>query len=322
MRSVLKTVLWIALAVAVWPAWAQPYPAKPLRLVVTFAPGGSSDVLARGVAKYMGEGLGQQIVVENRPGAGGRIGAEAAAKAAPDGYTLLFGTIGTHGVGPALYRNLPFDPMKDFAPVGMLHKLPNLLVVNPSLGVGSLSELIALAKSQPGRLTFASAGPGSVSHLAGELFKVSAGIDIVHVPYKGGGAAIPDLLSGQVSMMLETIPNALPHVRSGKLRALAVTTPGRSQVAPDVPTMAESGLPGFDVSSWTGLFAPAGTPAAIVSRLNSETLRIARDAAYRESMKGLGTDAVSSSPEELAAFVQAEIAKWQRVAQAAGVKPE
>jgi tripartite-type tricarboxylate transporter receptor subunit TctC len=302
-------------------AWAQPYPAKPVRLIVTFAAGGSSDVLARSVGKFVGDGLGQQVVVENRPGAGGRIGAEAVAKAPADGYTLLFGTIGTHGVGPALFRNLPFDPVKDFAAIGMLHKLPNLLVAHPSLRVSSVAELIALAKAQPGRLTFASAGSGSVSHLAGELFKVTAGIDMVHVPYKGGGAAVPDLLSGTVSMMFETIPNAIPHARSGKLRAIAVTTPGRSQIAPEVPTVADS-LPGFDVSSWTGLFAPAGTPRAVIERLNAETVRISRDPAYLEAMKAIGTDAVSSTPGELAAFVREEIAKWQRVAQAAGVKPE
>ena len=302
-------------------AVAQPYPAKPVRLIVTFAPGGSSDVLARSVGKFVGEGLGQQVVIENRPGAGGRIGAEAVAKAPADGYTLLFGTIGTHGVGPALFRNLPFDPVKDFAAIGLLHKLPNLLVVHPSLAVGSVAELIALAKTQPGRLTFASAGSGSVSHLAGELFKVTAGVDILHVPYKGGGAAVPDLLSGSVSMMFETIPNAIPHARSGKLRAIAVTTATRSQIAPEIPTIAES-LVGYEVSSWTGLFAPAGTPQAVVARLNAETVRIARDPAYLEVMKGMGTDAVSSTPGELAAFVREEIAKWQRVAQAAGVKPE
>jgi tripartite-type tricarboxylate transporter receptor subunit TctC len=302
-------------------AVAQPYPAKPVRLIVTFAPGGSSDVLARSVGKFVGEGLGQQVVIENRPGAGGRIGAEAVAKAPADGYTLLFGTIGTHGVGPALFRNLPFDPVKDFAAIGLLHKLPNLLVVHPSLGVGSVAELIALAKTQPGRLTFASAGSGSVSHLAGELFKVTAGVDILHVPYKGGGAAVPDLLSGSVSMMFETIPNAIPHARSGKLRAIAVTTATRSQIAPEIPTIAES-LVGYEVSSWTGLFAPSGTPQAVLARLNAETLRIAREPAYLEVMKGMGTDAVSSTPGELAAFVREEIAKWQRVAQAAGIKPE
>src|SRR3989440_9485037 len=256
-------------------------------MIVTFAPGGSSDVLARGVARYLGEGLGQQIVIDNRPGAGGRIGAEVAARSAGDGYTLLFGTIGTHGVGPALYRNLPFDPLKDFASVGMLHKLPNLLVVTPGLGVGSVAELIALAKSQPGKLTFASAGSGSISHLAGELFGSSTGVELVHVPYKGGGAALPDLLSGQVSMMLETIPNVLPHARSGKLRALAVTTAVRSASAPDVPTLAESGLPGYEVASWTALFAPAGTPRAVITRLNGELLRMAGDASYRDAMRAL-----------------------------------
>jgi tripartite-type tricarboxylate transporter receptor subunit TctC len=317
----------LRVAVAAWcllaafGAGAQAYPAKPVRMIVTFAAGGSSDVLARAVGKFVGDGLGQQVVVENRPGAGGRIGAEAAAKAPADGYTLLFGTIGTHGVGPALFRNLPFDPIRDFAPIGLLHKLPNLLVVHPSVGVSSVRELISLAKAQPGKLTFASAGAGTVSHLSAELFKSVAGVDIVHVPYKGGGAAVPDVLAGTVSMMFETIPTASPHARSGKLRALAVTTATRSQFAPDVPPVADA-LPGYEVSSWTGLFAPAGTPPAIVARLNSETVRITRDPAYLEAMKTIGTDAVSSTPAELAAFVREEIAKWQRVAQAAGVKPE
>jgi tripartite-type tricarboxylate transporter receptor subunit TctC len=317
----------LRVAVAAWcllaafGAGAQAYPAKPVRMIVTFAAGGSSDVLARAVGKFVGDGLGQQVVVENRPGAGGRIGAEAAAKAPADGYTLLFGTIGTHGVGPALFRNLPFDPIRDFAPIGLLHKLPNLLVVHPSVGVSSVRELISLAKAQPGKLTFASAGAGTVSHLSAELFKSVAGVDIVHVPYKGGGAAVPDVLAGTVSMMFETIPTAIPHARSGKLRALAVTTATRSQFAPDVPPVADA-LPGYEVSSWTGLFAPAGTPPAIVARLNSETVRITRDPAYLEAMKTIGTDAVSSTPAELAAFVREEIAKWQRVAQAAGVKPE
>ena len=229
------------------------YPERPITMVVTFAAGGSSDVLARAVADAMSRGLGQQVAVDNRPGAGGHIGAEAVARATPDGYTILFGTNGTLGIGPALYKNLRYDPLHDLAPVGLLHKLPLLLIVNPSIPAKTLAELIDYTRNNPGKLSFASAGVGSVSHLAGELFKEEAKIDILHVPYKGGGAAVPDLLSGRVSMMLETIPNALPLARSGQMRAIGVTTKERSSSAPDMPTLAESGLPDFDVSAWTGL---------------------------------------------------------------------
>lgn len=319
----LAFAVWAMLAVqAGAPAAAQDYPNAPIRLIVTFAAGGSSDVLARAVGKAMSEGLGQQIIVENRPGAGGAIGAEAVARSTPDGYTMLFGTIGTHGVGPALNKNLKYDPVNDFAPVGMLHKLPNVLIVHPSIPAANLKELIAYARSKPGQLTFASAGNGSISHLAGELLKVAAEIDILHVPYRGGGAAMPDLLSGRVSMMLETIPNVLPSARSGLLRALGVTTPTRSAAAPDLPTLAESGLPNFDVSSWTGLFVPAATPRAIVERLNKETLRIARDPAYLEQLKKMGTDAATSTPEAFGVFVRQEISSWSDVVKRSGTRVE
>jgi tripartite-type tricarboxylate transporter receptor subunit TctC len=304
------------------PAPAQSFPDKPIRLVVTFAAGGSSDVLARAVAKSMSEGLKTSVIVDNRPGAGGVIGMEAVARAAPDGYTLLFATIGTNGIGPALYPNRKIDPVKDFAAVGLLQTLTNVLLVNPAVPAKSVSELIAYAKANPGKLNFASAGNGSASHLFGELFKNAAGIDIVHVPYKGGGAAMPDLLSGQVSMMLETIPNALAQVRAGKLRALGVTSATRSAAAPDIPTIAESGLPGFDASSWTGLSAPAGTPKAIVSALNAETLRIAKDPAYLETIQRMGTDPATSSPEGFDAFTKKDIAKWTDVVKRAKVQAD
>jgi len=303
-------------------ALAQQYPTAPIRLIVTFAAGGSSDVLARSVAKAMSEGLKQQVVVENRPGAGGNIGAMAVARAEADGYTALFGTNGTLAIGPALYKNLQYDPVNDLAPVGMLHQLPNVLVIHPSIPATTLRELIDYARSKPGQLTFASAGVGSASHLAGELLKAAANIDILHVPYKGGGAAMPDLLSGRVSMMIETIPNALPAARSGTLRALGVTTPARSSAAPDLPTLAEAGLPDFNVMSWTGLFVPAGTPRAIVERLNAETVRIARDPAYIEQIKTMGTDVVSSSPEALGAFMVKDIANWSVAVQRSGARAE
>jgi tripartite-type tricarboxylate transporter receptor subunit TctC len=303
-------------------AAAQDYPNRPIRFIVTFAAGGSSDVLARAVAKAMSEGLGQQMVVENRAGAGGHIGAEAVARSAPDGYTLLFGTNGTLAIGPALFTNLKYDPVKELTPVGMLHRLSSVLIVHPSVPANNLRELIDYAKSKPGALTFASAGNGSVSHLSGELLKAAANIDLVHVPYKGGGAATADLLSGRVSMMLETIPNALPPVRTGKMKALGVTTRTRSSAAPDLPTFAESGLPGFDVASWTGLFAPAGTPPAVLERLNRETVRITKDPAYLEQLKTMGTDAASSTPDALGKFMREDIARWTEAVKRSGAKVE
>jgi tripartite-type tricarboxylate transporter receptor subunit TctC len=296
------------------------YPKRPITMIVTFAAGGSSDVLARAVAASMSHGLGQQIVVDNRPGAGGQIGAELVAHAAPDGYTVLFGTNGTLGIGPALYEHLHYDPAHDLAPVGILHKLPLLLIVNPSIPAKNLHELIAYAQKNPGKLSFASAGVGSVSHLAGELFMEEAKINILHVPYKGGGAAVPDLISGRVSMMLETIPNALPLAKSGQMRAIGVTTKERSAAAPDIPTLAESGLPDFDVSAWTGLFVPAGTPAAVIDRLNAETRTIANDAHYVDLVHKMATNVATSSPQEFGAFVRDDVARWTKVIAHAGIK--
>jgi tripartite-type tricarboxylate transporter receptor subunit TctC len=301
---------------------AQDYPNGPIRLIITFAVGGSSDVLARSVAKAMYGGLGQPMIAENRPGAGGHIGGLAVARAEPDGYTVLFGTNGTLAIGPALYKNLKYDPVRDLAPVGLLHKLPNVLIEHPSIPAANLGELIAYARHRPGELTFGSAGIGSASHLAGELLKAAADIDIVHVPYRGGGAAMPDLLAGRVSMILETIPSALAAIRSGMVRALAVTTPTRSAALPDLPTFAEAGLPDFDVSSWTALFVPASTPRAIIERLNAETLRIAHDPAYLDQLKILGTDVAASSPEGLGVFLAKDIASWSVAVQRSGATAE
>ena len=261
--------LLLSVAFLIPAAHGQGYPNKPLKLIVPFSAGGSSDVLARGVAKQLGEQLGEPVVVENRAGAGGMIALEFVAKSPADGYTLLFGTIGTNGIGPALYKNLAFDPVKDLAPVSSLHTLPNVVLVNAALPAKSMAELIALAKSRPGQITFASAGSGSASHLSGVLLKSATGIDILHVPYKGGGTAMPDVLSGQVSMMIETVTSALSAIRSGKARALAVTTAERWPSLPDVPTMIEAGVPGFVITSWTGLFVPAATPAPLVARLRA-----------------------------------------------------
>lgn len=300
-------------------AEAPPYPDRPITMVVTFSAGGSSDVLARAVAEAMSRELGQQMAVDNRPGAGGHIGAESVAHAAPDGYTVLFGTNGTLGIGPALYKNLRYDPAHDLAPVGILHKLPLLLIVNPSVPANNLHELIDYARANPGKLSFASAGIGTASHLAGELFKSAAKIDILHVPYRGGGATFPDLIAGRVSMMLETIPTALPLVRSGQMRAIGVTVKDRSASAPDIPTLAESGLPDFDVSAWTGLFVPTGTPPALIDRLNSATRKIAADQQYRALIQSLGTDVASSSPEAFSVFVRDDVARWNKVIDGAGI---
>lgn len=307
------------LAIAVGALAEEAYPARPITMVVTFAAGGSSDVLARAAAELMSHGLGQQIAVDNRPGAGGQIGAELVASATPDGYTVLFGTNGTLGIGPALYKHLRYDPEHGLAPVGILHKLPLLLIVNPSVPAKDLKELIAYARENPGKLSFASAGVGSVSHLAGELLKEEAKIDILHVPYKGGGAAVPDLIAGRVSMMLETIPNALPLTQSGQMRAIAVTTKERSTAAPNIPTLAESGLPDFDVSAWTGLFVPAGTPDAVIDRLNSETRKIASDPHYVDLVHKMATNVTSSSPHEFGLFVRDDVARWKKVIANAGI---
>ena len=301
------------LAIAVGALAEEAYPARPVTMVVTFAAGGSSDVLARAAAESMSHGLGQQIAVDNRPGAGGQIGAESVARATPDGYTVLFGTNGTLGIGPALYKHLRYDPEHDLAPVGILHKLPLLLIVNPSVPAKDLKELIAYAHENPGKLSFASAGVGSVSHLAGELLKEEAKIDILHVPYKGGGAAVPDLIAGRVSMMLETIPNALPLTQSGQMRAIAVTTKERSTAAPNIPTLAESGLPDFDVSAWTGLFVPAGAPDAVIDRLNAETRRAASDSHYVDLVHKMATNVASSSPHAFGLFVRDDVARWKKV---------
>jgi tripartite-type tricarboxylate transporter receptor subunit TctC len=295
------------------------YPDRPITMVVTFAAGGSSDVLARAVAEALSAGLGQPVVVDNRPGAGGHIGAEAVAHAAPDGYTILFGTNGTLGIGPALYKNLRYDPEHDLVPVGLLHRLPLLLIVNPSVPAKNLMELIDYAKHNPGALSFASAGVGSASHLAGELFKEQAGIDILHVPYKGGGAAVTDLISGRVQMMIETIPNALPLVRNGQMRAIGVTTKYPSTLAPDIPSLAESGLPDFDISAWTGLFVPSGTPPAIVARLNAETQKIAAEKDYLARIRAMGTDVASSSPQAFGRFVSDDVSRWTTVIRKAGI---
>ena len=301
-------------------AHAQTYPSKPVRIIVPFAAGGSSDIMARGLGKQLAEQMGVPFVTENRPGGGGGVAMEVVAKAPADGHTILYGTIGTNGVAPALFKNLPIDPAKDLAPVSILALNPNVLIVNSNLPINSLAELIAYAKANPGKLSYASAGNGSISHLAGELLKTAAGIDLLHVPYKGGGAAMPDLLAGNVSMMIETITNAMTAAKTGKLRAIASTGSKRWPSAPELPTFPEAGLPGYVVDSWTGMFVAAGTPRAIIDRLHAEVVKAGRDGGYRQAMAAIGVEAVSSSPEEFGVFVRTETEKWRRAVQASGAK--
>ncbi len=272
----LRTSLLMLVGIAAWglplfaAAQAPAYPTKPIRLVVPFPPGGATDILAREVAKHLTEAWGQSVVVDNRPGAGGNIGSELVAKAAPDGYTLEMGTVGTHAINASLYSKMPYDHVKDFVPVILVAGVPNVLEVNPSVPVNSVQELIAYAKANPGKLNFASSGAGTSIHLSGELFKVMAGVQMTHVPYKGSAPALQDLLGGQVQLMFDNLPPSLPQIKAGKLRALAVTSTTRAPALPDVPTVAEAGLPGFEASSWFGVLAPAGTPPAIVAKLNAE----------------------------------------------------
>ena len=271
-------------------AIAQDFPARSVRLIVPQSAGGGADILARTVGQKLSEAWGQPVVIDNRPGAAGIIGTEAVAKAAPDGYTLLMGAISTHAINPSLYKTLSYDPVKDFAPVTMVATAPLLVVVHPSLPVNSTQELIALAKAKPGQLFFASAGSGNSAHLAGELFKTMANVDLVHVPYKGATPAETDLIGGQVSVMFSSILSALPHAKAGKMKALAVTSARRSSIAPDLPTVAESGVPGYDVNPWYGLFAPAGTPRAIVERINRDVARILAQPDVRQRFATLGAE--------------------------------
>jgi tripartite-type tricarboxylate transporter receptor subunit TctC len=301
-------------------AQAQSFPSKPLRLIVPFAVGGSSDVMARGLAKQLSDQMGTQVVVENRPGGGGGVAMEAVVKSAADGHTLLYGTIGTNSVAPVLFKNLPVDPVRDLLPVSLLALNPSVLIVNANLPIHTLGELIAYAKANPGKLSYASAGNGSISHLATELLKTTAQIDVLHIPYKGGGAASSDLLAGNVSMMIETITNAMTLVKSGKVRAIANSGSKRWPTAPDLPTFIESGVPGFQVDSWTGLFVASGTPKPLVDRLNAELVKAARDPSYRAAMNNIGVEAASSSPEAFASFVRAEMNKWAQVVQITGTK--
>jgi len=301
---------------------AETYPTKPIRAVVTFPPGGPTDFIVRTVGQRLTELWGPPLIIDNRGGAGGIVGTEIVAHAAPDGYTLLVGTAGGMTINPALHPKLSYDPFRDFSPVGMLVRNPQILVVNPSLPARNLNELVALAKSKPGQLMFASAGSGTATHLGLELLKLTAGIDVVHVPYKGGAPATTDLIAGQVQMLWVSIPSVLPHVRAGRLRALAVSTLARSASAPDIPTVAESGYPGFEYSNWNALFAPAKTPPAIVSKLNSAIVKILQERDVSQRLSSQGADPAPGSAEELERYMRKDHERWRKVIRSAGIRAD
>jgi tripartite-type tricarboxylate transporter receptor subunit TctC len=300
---------------------AQDYPARPIRLILGFAPGGSTDLVARVVGQKMAEAWAQQVVVDNRPGANGMIGADLVAKANPDGYSLLLSSIGPMAINASLYK-MPYDIVADFAPITYTGNVTNLLVVHPSVAAASVKELIALAKAQPGKLTFGSSGTGGAPHMAVELFKILAKVNVVHVPYKGGGPAMADLVGGQISGSFASMPSSIPFVRAGKLRALAVTAPKRSPAEPQVPTITEAGIPGFAVLDWQGLFTTGKTPPAIVNKLNAEVVRILALPDVVEKLAVAGVEIQTSTSREWGDFVKSEIAKWGKVVKEAGIKVE
>jgi len=304
-------------------ASAQPsagYPSRPVKLVIPFPPGGPLDIIGRAIAQKASEDWGQSVVVDNRPGAGGNIGADLVAKSPPDGYTILMGALSTHAVNPSLYGKMPYDAVKDFAPISLVAITPNVLVVNASLPVNSAKEFVAYAKANSGKLAFGSGSNGSAGHLAGELFKVDTGTDIVHVPYKGGAPATQALLAGDTQFMFDNLANAMPQVKAGKLKALAVTTALRSKLAPELPTMAEAGLPGFDISTWFGLLAPAGTPKDVIAKWNAEVTKILNSPDMRERLTAQGAEPAPTTPEQFAAFIQSEIPKYARIVKISGAK--
>jgi tripartite-type tricarboxylate transporter receptor subunit TctC len=302
-------------------AWAQPWPSKPIRMVVPFPAGGGTDLFARTLAQKLGAVFGQQVVVDNRSGAGGMIGSEIVAKAPPDGYTLLVTSSSSHSIVPHLTRKPLYDPVRDFAPVIIIASAPNMLVVHPSLPVKNVRELIALAKAQPGAINFASNGSGTLSHLSGELFNLQAGTKLVHIPYKGGPPAVIDLMAGQVSVLFTAVPTALSQVRAGKLRAIAVTGAKRADVMKDLPTVGET-LVGFESSQWWGMFAPPQTPAEIIDRLNAEVTKILGDPELRARFANEGAEPVGGSPRDMAAYLKADVEKWGKVVKEAKIAPE
>ena len=303
------------------PVLAQPaYPTKPVRIIVPSTPAGVLDNVARTLALRLGDQLGQPIVIENKPGAGGNIGAEAAARSPADGYTLFIGFNATHGANLALFGKLSYDPVGDFAPISLLGAVPNIISVHPAQPVNSLAELVALAKAKPGQLSYASSGNGTSTHLAAELFKAVAGVDIAHIPYKGSAPAVTDVIAGQVPVLMDSVASSTAHVKAGKLKALATTSPKRLLVLPDLPTVAESGYPGFQSTAWVGLLAPAGTPKAIVEQINAAVLKVMALPETRERMAGFGAEITTSTPDEFAAHIRTEMAKLGKVIRDANIK--
>ena len=323
METGLRLATWVltaAMAGTVFVAAAADYPSRPIRIVTTYPPGGSTDVVARLVAQPLVESMGQQIIVDNRGGAGGIIGTEIVARAAPDGYNLLFGTSAGLSINPLIQKKLPYDVQRDFAPISLLVVNPQLLMAFPGLPANSVGELIKLAKARPGKINYASPGVGSPNHMGMELFKSMAGVDLFHVPYKGGAPATIDLLAGQVQLYFTSIPAMLPHVKSGKLKALAIGGAKRSPAVPSIPTVAEAGVPGFDYVTWYGLFAPAKTPRAIVKRLSEEVARALAKPDLDKQLRAQGSEPQSSTPEELAKFMRVEHARWEKVVKLTGIQ--
>ena len=303
-------------------ASGQSYPVKPIRLICPFPPAGAVDIASRATAHELQKLLGQPVTVENRPGAGGNLGGEQAAKAAPDGYTIFMNTSGIHAINPLLYSKMGFDPAKDLAPVVPLVALNNVLVANPSFKVGSVKVLVALAKAQPGKITYASSGSGTSIHMSGELFKYMTGVDILHIPYKGSAPAVTDLIGGQVNIMFDNIPSSLPHIKSGKLHALATTGSKRDPALPDLPTIAEAGVPGYEAGVWFGLSAPAGTPKDIIARLNAEGVKATKSPEFVKRMSDLGYLIIPGTADQMADMLRAEVVRWTPVVKASGAKVE
>ncbi|MDB5864171.1 MAG: hypothetical protein JWO70_1977 [Betaproteobacteria bacterium] len=314
-------VLLAALAVSA-SAWGQAFPTKPVRFVVPFAPGGSTDTLARALGQKLSEGLGQQVVIDNRTGANGNIGMDIVAKAPPDGHTIVLGYIANVAIGPSLYEKLPFDPVRDYEAITLLATSPNVLVAHPGVPANNLREVLALAKAKPGQLNYASSGVASVGHLTGELLNQLAGVRMVHVAYKGSGQAVTDLLGGHIQLMFSGFSSVMPHIRSAKLRPIVQTGEKRSPALPEVATISESGFPKFEATAWYGVHAPAKTPKPIVNRLNAELVKALKMPDVKERLGALGFELVGSTPEHYASYIKSEIKKWEKVVKASGAKPE
>ncbi|RJF95558.1 Bug family tripartite tricarboxylate transporter substrate binding protein [Noviherbaspirillum saxi] len=321
-HSIIKAIIGgVVLSTAFSVAAADVYPSKPIKWVVPFTPGGAMDTMARTLGEKMSQSMKQPIIIENRPGAGGVVGSTMVAKSEPDGYTMMIVSIG-HAVNPSLYKKLSYDPIKDFEPVSLVGIVPNVLVVNPAVKAANVSDLVSLAKQQPGKLTFASAGSGTTIHLAGELFASMANIDILHVPYKGSAPAVTDLMGHQVDMMFDSVSSAKPYIDAGRLKPLAVTTSKRSSVLPNVPTVAEAGIKGYELSGWYAVFVPAKTPQPVVNRLNDELVKALKQADVKARFTQIGAEAVGSTPAELAKYLNSETAKWSEIVRARNIKAD